>query len=185
MFPANCKRVFSILIKIVTFDLIPVDPIIDPIASILKTYDDIDLPDNFTEFEYESTNPIENLSFVFLFIVFLSFLPLMIKGIEFLFGWSFTFVQKLEGISKSYIYWNTYLRFMLEAYIELSITCQLRFFTFKFNSISDGILTVFSGLVITVMLLMCFGSLCFLRAKHKSIREQSFKTRFGALTLGL
>ena len=52
LFPANCKTVFSSLINIVTFDLIPVDSIIDPIASIIGTSDDKEMPDNFREFEY-------------------------------------------------------------------------------------------------------------------------------------
>ena len=170
LFPANCQSVFSSLINVATFDLIPVSPIIEPITSVLKTYDDVDIPDCFREFEYISTNPIQNLSFVFLFMVFLLFLPLMIEGIKFLFGWSITIVEGLERIGRNYIYWNTYLRFILEGYIELAIACQLRLYTLKFNSISDGILTTFSGLAMAFMLAICFGSICFLRAKHRGIR---------------
>ena len=60
-------------------------------------------------------------------MVFLGILPLMIKGNEFLFGWSITLVKNSQRISNKFVYWNLYLRFLLEAYIELAIACQLRF----------------------------------------------------------
>ena len=47
LIPANAKVVFEILIKIATFDLIPVDSIIEVITGIFDSTDDFEVPENF------------------------------------------------------------------------------------------------------------------------------------------
>ena len=120
LIPANAKVVFEILIKIATFDLIPVDSIIEVITGLFESTDDFEVPENFTEFDYNSTDPIDNLEFVFLFIVFLIFLPLILLFLRFIGGWNDWIVGKIRKISRTVIYWNFYIRFLLEAYLELS-----------------------------------------------------------------
>ena len=60
--PANCQLLFGVLIKIATFDIIPVDGIMDYIDRVIQaTYDAESVGENFHEFEYESSDPIQNL----------------------------------------------------------------------------------------------------------------------------
>ena len=56
--PANCQLVFSIFVKIATFDLIPVDGIMNKIDEFLDLEPDIFLNENFIELGYDSTNPL-------------------------------------------------------------------------------------------------------------------------------
>ena len=48
LIPANAKYVFEILIKVATFDLIPVDTIIDRITVVFKSTDEFEMPENLT-----------------------------------------------------------------------------------------------------------------------------------------
>ena len=46
--PANCQLLFTIVVKIATFDLIPVDGIMDKLKGVLRTsHDDYRMGDNF------------------------------------------------------------------------------------------------------------------------------------------
>ena len=48
LMPANCQLLFSVLVKIATFDLIPVDGVMDEIDRMMPTEDShIEIPDNF------------------------------------------------------------------------------------------------------------------------------------------
>ena len=64
------------IIKVATFDLIPTESATSWITdNIFKTVDDIEIPDNFSEFGYNSTNTVANLQFVFFFMLFIYLLP--------------------------------------------------------------------------------------------------------------
>ena len=59
LMPANCQLLFSILIKMATFDVVPVDPIMDFIARYLRVTDDSYLIEqNFKDFGFKTTDPI-------------------------------------------------------------------------------------------------------------------------------
>ena len=83
------------------------------------------------------------------------------------------------------LYWNIYLRFLLEAYLELSIASFLRMNHFRVHTRADAFLTAYACIILVILTASMVGSLVFLRSKHKSIADQDFKDRYGALTLGL
>ena len=61
LMPANCQLLFTVVVKIATFDLIPVDGIMELIGRNLHTSQDAyKMPGNFEEFGYETTDPIQN-----------------------------------------------------------------------------------------------------------------------------
>ena len=47
LMPANCQLLFSYVVKIATFDLIPVDGIMEWIDKVVKTENDITMGENF------------------------------------------------------------------------------------------------------------------------------------------
>ena len=91
-------------------------------------------------------------------------------------------VQKFKN---EYIYWNIYLRFLIESYLELSISCLIRIQAFKFTTITDSTLTVFSFVLFSVLISFMISTPLFLRSKHQMIRQKEFKDKYGSLSLGL
>ena len=62
LMPANCQMLFSIFIKIVTFDLIPIDQLMERVSEMYETEPEpFPIKDNFVHFEYYSTDTIRNL----------------------------------------------------------------------------------------------------------------------------
>ena len=77
--PANCQMLFSFIVKVATFDLIPVDGIMDSLNKIMPTdTNEYEIQQNWIEFGYESTNPVQNLEIIFIFMVGLMLLPAII-----------------------------------------------------------------------------------------------------------
>ena len=81
--------------------------------------------------------------------------------------------------------WNTYIRFVLEAYLELQICSMLRFMNFSFEK---GDQIFFSVFVILILMatwgLMVFAAVFAMR-KLTKLQEPDFKKKFGDLYLGL
>ena len=62
LMPANCQVLFSMIIKVVTYDIIPVDGVIEWITDLYHTYPDkFEVSENFKRYEYTSLDPIKNL----------------------------------------------------------------------------------------------------------------------------
>ena len=184
--PANCQYLFSIIITVATFDLFPMDGILEIIDDILGAIDDEYLMlDNFKEFEYESTNPINNLKIVFIFLVALIFMRPFYKLIELAFKCSERVTSSLEKFKNTQLYWNVYLRFILETFLELSITSLLRIKVFRMENKTEVFLTLIAIFILLTLVICMFGSISFLRHNFEKIREKSFTDKYGALTLGL
>ena len=76
LMPANVQMLFMIVVKIATFDMLPVGGIMEWFdETIPTTSDPYAMPANFQEFGYETTNTVQNLEVVFLVILILSILP--------------------------------------------------------------------------------------------------------------
>ena len=126
--PANCKEIFKVVVMIATFDMLPIDGIMEMLD--LSDYTDTfekPLPENFSEFGYETSDPIQNLEMVFIAIVGLLILPILIKLFEVICSSSYKALLVIENFKRTKVYWNVYLRFMLESYLELAIASVLRF----------------------------------------------------------
>ena len=173
------------IIKVATFDLIPTESATRWITdNIFKTADEFEIPDNFSEFGYNSTNTVANLQFVFFFMLFITIVPLLLAFLKVCIGWNEKIVAVIEKI-KANLYWNFYLRFIMEAYMELSIAHLLKLVVFKFSTVVDAILTVFSLTSLLLMNAICFWSIYLLHSRHEYIRRKSFSSKYGSLTLGL
>ena len=76
LMPANCKDIFRVVVMIATFDMLPIEGIMEwlDLSEFTETYEK-PMPDNFKEFGYQHSDPIQNLEMVFLVIVGLLMLP--------------------------------------------------------------------------------------------------------------
>ena len=83
------------------------------------------------------------------------------------------------------LFFNLYLRFGLEAYLELSLSSILRFCNFTFGSSSEYFHSIFASVIFAAVVSYLLFSLLFLQWRHKSLEKETSKNRFGALYLGL
>ena len=98
----------------------------------LESFDFV-LTDSFVDYGFDSTDPIRNLQIMFILIVFCALFPifsLCMRGLCCCCDRGKSFVTRMNKV----MYFNTYVRIGLEAYLELSISALIRFKEFKFNS---------------------------------------------------
>ena len=89
MMPANANKLFTILIKIATFDLVPAEHVIEGIENMLSiTHDEIFLTENFVDFGFDSTAPMMNLELIFIILLILLAYPLVQLLLKGIFYWS-------------------------------------------------------------------------------------------------
>ena len=134
MLPANAYWLFSAILKIATFDVLPVGSLISEFEeSVGLEQDDMALSDTMADLGYDSTDPIKNLQIMFIFMVFLLLYPIVALCMGILICWSSKLKKCFSAINKP-ICWNVYIRFTFEAFLEIAITCLLRFKVFTFGS---------------------------------------------------
>ena len=86
---------------------------------------------------------------------------------------------------KDKIFFNAYLRFGLEAYLELSLSSILRFRNFTFGTSSENFHSIFAMILFAGVLAYLAFSLFFLQSRHMILDTKEARNRYGALYLGL
>ena len=123
------------------------------------------MQENFQEFGYTSSDPVQNLEIIFLFMVCLMLLPIIVKFAELMSFWNDTAVQALRRFKETNLYWNYYLRFGIQAYLEIALSSLFRIKSYKFDTIGDTVLSLFACLLFAALLGYPLGSYIFLRNK--------------------
>ena len=158
MMPSNAQVLFEVLIKIATVDIFPSEYFINQLEYMAGLVNDnVSLTENFEVYGYDSTGPMRNLQIMFIGIVLLVVFPLfafLLKVIGYLTeicccdNSHRSCIRKL----KSKMYWNFYIRFWLEAYLELSISGFIRLKYFNFDSASENFHSIFSVIILICLL---------------------------------
>ena len=157
LFPANAELVYHMIIQIATFDMIPVDKVIIEVedsVNVLSTRK-LSKSDSFDAFGFDSSDPIALMQIMFLFLLFLflwPFITMLLRGIFFCCPKCW---KCLEFLDRK-IFWNTYVRFMLETYLEIMISCCLRFDSISFDDATEIFQSVFA---IVLMVILCVFTL--------------------------
>ena len=120
------------------------------------------LSENFEDFGFESSDTIRNLQVLFLFILFLVALPIVILLLRAMFFWDSRCERGLIKVQGK-IFWSTYIRFMLEAFLELCMTSLLRVEHLVFDSGSEIFLSVLSLFILALIALFLIGSFVYLQ----------------------
>ena len=86
LMPANCQLIFLVVVKIATFDLLPIDGLMDKISEMIdnERVQNPDLNESFYEMGYESTDPVRNLQINFILMLVLIVIPVLLKAAELL-----------------------------------------------------------------------------------------------------
>ena len=162
MMPSNAQYLFKILVSIATFNIFPTEGVIDEIEKWLGIVnDDFYLTESFLDFQFDSSGPIRNLQIMFLAMLLLAAIPLVLLVLRAVFFWSKK-VKRCIIFVKEKIFFNAYLRFGLEAYLELSLSSILRFRNFTFGTSSENFHSIFATILFAGVLAYLAFSLFFL-----------------------
>ena len=93
--------------------------------------------------------------------------------------------QRWINLTCNSLFWNTYIRFWLESYLEFSIACLLRFRRFSFASASESFNSLFAAVIATTLVLLLIGSIIMLQCKSADSSRNIANSRYSELTLGL
>ena len=78
--PTNAKEFFKVLVTIAVFDVIPTDGLMEWVGNYIRASKIVnETPKNFIDFEFEDSDPIQNMRAFFLFIMILLVLPVILK----------------------------------------------------------------------------------------------------------
>ena len=160
--PANAQILFKILVSIATFDIVPAEQLIDGIENWLGIInDEFTLTESFADFQFDSSGPIHNLQIIFVAMVVLVAIPLVSLFLKFMFFWIPKCNKSINWLN-SKMFFNIYIRFGLEAYLELSLVSLLRFQNFTFGTSSEKFHSIFSTIIFVGLIAYLVCSLAFL-----------------------
>lgn len=183
MMPSNAYQLILTIVQISEFQLIPVEETIERMEQGLGIQNDgLAISQNFIDFELDSTDVIRNLQIVFLFMVALIALPLVLLLLFNLFNWSARCKMWLNRIAKA-VFWNTYIRFALESYLEFCIASLLRLRQLNFHSSSEVFNSLLALLIFLSLVAFLVGSVLILH--WKSAKSYFDGNKFSELSLGL
>ena len=86
---------------------------------------------------------------------------------------------------KERIFWNTYIRFSFEAFLELSISCMLRIESFSFSTGSNSFHSIFSLVIVIFLVGFTLFVTIYLQVNFRSLNEEAKRKKYEAMYLGL
>ena len=167
--PANADFLFRILVQIATLNIIPTDSATETIESIIGiTNDEFVLTESFVDFEFYSTGPIRNLQIMFLAMLFLFFFPILLLIIRLIFFWSKKVTECVSTINQK-LFFNIYIRFGLEAYLELCLSSMIRFKRYSFEDSNEIFHSIFATVLFIGIIAYFLYSIIFLQSRFSSL----------------
>ena len=121
---------------------------------------------------------------MFLFLVFLIIYPVLSLGCRGLCFCSSRCKRCLNRLDAK-MYWNTYIRFTLEAYIELQISVMLRLNNLSFEGADQIFYSVFVIVIIMATWSFVIFAAVFAMVKFDKLKEPELMKKFGDLYLNL
>ena len=183
--PANAQFLFKILVQIATFNILPTESLIEQIESYLGIVnDDFTLTDAFIDFQFDSSGPIRNLQIMFLLMIFLIALPVFTLILRLLFFWNERCIRFIQTLN-SKMFFNLFIRFGLEAYLEICLSSIIRFRNLTFETPSEKFHSIFASLLLAGVIGYLLFTLIFLQRGFPRLGKREVKQRYGDLYLGI
>lgn len=146
--------------------------------------DEFELTDSFVDFEYYQSGPMRNLQIMFIVLFVLVALPVVLVIFKGLFFFS-TKIQSCINTTLDKLFFNIYIRFTLEAYMELALSSLIRFKNYTFTTTSEKFHTILSTSIFAVIVAFLVFSLVFPQVNQAKLSSESAQKRYGDLYLGL
>lgn len=167
--PANATQMFKMLAQTATFNFVPTRGVIDEIENMLRIVNDkFRLTENFVDFEYYCSGPIRNLQIVFLAMVVLVCLPIVLLALKAALFWAARCNRVLNWLLGK-LFFNAYIRFALVAYLQISLTCLIRFENFAFVTPSDEFHSIFASALFFCQLAFAAFALGYLQFRFANL----------------
>ena len=163
---------------------IPVDNYIEELEAWMGLERDVFvLTENFSDFELNSTSVMMNLQIILPMILILIALPLLFLV---LFGVCFRIPKCRSRLMRvaDCIFLNTYIRFMLESYLEISIVCFLHLRRPKIDSGSARFNSLLALTLSSVLIMLLVGSIGLLHCRGP-LKKEPPSRRYSELVSGL
>lgn len=183
--PSNAHHIFSIIMSIAQFNIVPLEKAMADVEVEIGIQNDSYVhSDNFEDFGYESSDVILNLQIMFLFILLLIVLPFVLVLLQLICKRSKKCNKCLDWFSQR-LFWSTYIRFILESYLELALASILRLKNFSFETGSEAFHSIVAVVFSTLVAVFLVGSTMCLQKNQNRQGNKEFKDKYGELTLGL
>ena len=95
--------------------------------------------------------------------------------------------SKLEIKIRNYLYWNGFIRFFIEAYLDFALLAMINLRSLKWDTAftAEMLCNVFAvSVVIAIIILPIVLTVFFLCKKSETWKEKSFKQRYGSFIDG-
>ena len=102
---------------------------------------------------------------MFLGMIFLLAFPLILLILKVLFFWNKKIMSCFDRALHAILF-NVYIRYSLEAYLELSLSSLIRFKNYTFGTQSEKFLTIFATLIFLAIVAYLLFSLIFLQLRY-------------------
>ena len=145
--PANVLYVNDVIFEIATFDIIPLDWLVeyhDEVVGDLDNEHELFLSTQAQDKGYDKTNPISNLILP-LFLVSITLLSVLILKLTSYCGQA---ANKLYLKVKKQLKWNAAFRLFNEEFITISLACLVKLYTLDFTNLYEAFISLFAILVL-------------------------------------
>ena len=147
--PANVLILQEVLYEIATFNLIPLGwlkSFFDDMLGDLDNNKEVDMSSQARETKYHRTNPIYNL----LVPIFFTVLDYLLLLLLYLASRCSRKASKYYFKNNQEMYWNYYIRLLLECSIAISLACMVKMYALDFSNVFEGLSSLFA---ITMLLI--------------------------------
>lgn len=178
-YPTNVQYFLNLLVDLINFDIIPTDYIIEKVFRIKESADDT-TNTILSALGYKSTKLLSNMGTFFIALAFILALVVLIIVMRFL-------IKKFERVRKVYewlnkkLFFNLFLRTIMEGYLNFCISAFLAISNLSFDTadeIIDSVIGLLMLLLISVFPIFTFAFLYYSRPK---LENPDFKVRVDSL----
>ena len=122
---------------------------------------------------------------IFIIIFMLLVMPLILFFFTGIFyccnNWFSRFLDRM----RERIYWNTYIRFSFEAFLELAISCMLRIEILSFSTSSNSFHSIFCLVIVIFLVTFTLFVTVYLQVNFRSLNQEAMRKKYEAMYLGL
>ena len=117
-------------------------------------------------------------------MLLLAAIPVFLSMLKVMSWWSKKTTKSINRVMNG-MFFNIYIRFGLEAYMELCLTSLMRWQNLTFNTSSEKFHSIFATVILISVILYLVFSLIFLQLRYPILNTPEAKRRYGDLHLGL
>ena len=181
--PGNVAFLYSYLLNIASFDFLPTDDIFDWFF-VFKSSEPV--TEKFGALGYETNYFVKNMGTVFIVGVILAILlvvTLFLYVLNAIFNLSVT--EKVANRMYRMVCWNPILRFLIESYMLIALSCCINLTEFTFGDSGSRASSISTVVGMILIIFLPFFVLYFMHKKFAELNNEEVKSRFGAIYEGL